>query len=124
MTQPRILLVDDEYSGTEVLSLILREEGFEVTAAGDAQRALALLPQVQPDLLVTDFMMPGMNGADLARAVRAQPAFEHLPVLLMSGAPASLLREHADAYDAFLRKPFGMEQFIEQVRSLLARRTG
>lgn len=124
MTQRRILLVDDEFSGTEVLALILRDEGYEVTAAGDGRRALALLHQARPDLLVTDFMMPGMNGVELARAVRSEPAYAHLPVLLISGAPAPLALRHGRDFDAFLRKPFDMEQFLAQVRALLQAREG
>lgn len=116
-----VLLVDDEVSGTDVLALILAGEGLHVTTAPDARQALARLHESAPDLLVTDFMMPGMNGAELVRAVRAREAFADLPVLLISSAPEVALRSYGVRYDAFLRKPFGLEQFLAAVQALLER---
>lgn len=115
----RILLVDDEVSALEVLALILRGEGMHVTAAPDPRQALQKLEDAAPQLLVVDFMMPGMNGAELARAIRARPEYADLPVLLVSGAPVSALGPYRTAYDVFLRKPFRLEQFLETVRGLL-----
>ena len=92
MTQPRVLLVDDEISGAQVLGMILAEQGYVVTVVGDGRQALARLDEAAPDVLVTDFMMPFMNGADLVRAVREQPAYASLPVLVISGAPEAALR--------------------------------
>lgn len=117
----RILLVDDEVSALEVLALILRGEGMHVTAAPDARQALQKLDDAAPQLVVVDFMMPGMNGAELARAIRARPGHATVPVLLVSGAPESALRPYRDSYDAFLRKPFRLEQFLDAVGGLLRR---
>jgi CheY-like chemotaxis protein len=118
MSAPRVLLVDDELSSAEVLALVLAGEGYEVTVAADARQALERLDEAEPDLLVTDFMMPGMNGADLARAVREQERYRNIPVLMISGAPPSALRAYGRHYDAFLRKPFGLEQLLEVLRTL------
>lgn len=115
----RVLLVDDEMSGAEVLAHILAGEGFDVTTAPDARQALALLREAAPELVVTDFMMPGMNGAELVHAIRALPGYETVPVLMMSGAPESALRHYQPKYQAFLRKPFGLDQFLAVVRRLL-----
>lgn len=109
----RILLVDDELSSAEVLALILAGEGYQVTLAPDARQALARLGEAAPDLLVSDFMMPGMNGADLVKAVRQLAGYESLPVILISGAPEAALRRYQVDYDAFLRKPFGLEEFLQ-----------
>ena len=106
MSGTRVLLVDDEFSSAEVLALVLAGEGYQVTVAPDGRDALARLEEAAPELLVTDFMMPGMNGADLARTVRERPGFGAIPVLLISGAPESALKPYARSYDAFLRKPF------------------
>ena len=119
MSPARILVVDDELSNVEVLALILREEGHHVTVATDGRQALERIEEAAPDLLVTDYMMPGMNGVELARAVRQLPRHGQLPVLLMSGASAAMLRAHAGDYDAFLRKPFDIEALLQAVRSLL-----
>jgi len=112
----RVLLVDDEVSSAEVLGLILAEEGYLVTTAADGKHALARLDEARPDILVTDFMMPVMNGAELVRAVRAVPGYEKLPVLLISGAPEAALRPYKVSYQAFLRKPFGLDEFLFAVR--------
>ena len=121
MNPLRILVVDDELSNAEVLALILHEEGFQVTVAGDGRQALERIEQAVPDLLITDYMMPGMSGVELARAVRQLPRHRNLPVLLMSGAAASTLNAHAQDFDAFLRKPFDIEALLKAVQSLLTR---
>jgi CheY-like chemotaxis protein len=124
VSQRRVLLVDDEISSAQVLALILAEQGFVVTVAGDGRQALARLDEADPELLVTDFMMPFMNGADLVKAVKARPAYERLPVLVISGAPESALRPYKVSYDRYLRKPFGFDDFVDAVRDLLAQRPG
>lgn len=118
MSGPRVLLVDDEYAGAEVLALILAGEGYHVTTVPDGRQALARLDEAAPDLVVTDFMMPGMNGAELVTAIRELPKYEHVPVLMMSGAPEAALRRYETRYQAFLRKPFGLEVFLRTVRRL------
>lgn len=121
MSPRRILVVDDELSNAEVLALVLQEEGFHVTVAGDGRQALQRMEQAAPDLLITDYMMPGMSGVELARAVRLLPQYETLPVLLMSGAAGSALAAQPRDFDAFLRKPFDIEALLKAVRALLAR---
>jgi CheY-like chemotaxis protein len=121
MSAVRVLLVDDELSSAEVLALVLAGEGYEVTLAADARQALARLDEAAPDLLVTDFMMPGMNGADLARAVRERERFRNIPVLMISGAPQSALKAYGKHYEAFLRKPFGLEHLLEALQQLQRR---
>jgi CheY-like chemotaxis protein len=117
----RVLLVDDELSSAEVLGLILAGEDFEVTLAADARQALARLEEAAPDILVVDFMMPGMNGADLVKAIRAIPPYENVPVVLISGAPEAALRRYDVKYEAFLRKPFGLELFLQTMRDVRQR---
>jgi CheY-like chemotaxis protein len=119
VTDKRVLLVDDEMSSAEVLGLVLAQEGFSVTLAGDGRQALARVAEAAPDLLITDFMMPVVNGAELVRALRGMPGYQQLPVLLMSGAPESALRPYEVSYQAFLRKPFGLDEFLDTVRRLV-----
>ncbi|MBC5781402.1 response regulator [Ramlibacter sp. USB13] len=114
----RVLLVDDELSSAEVLALILAGEDYHVTLAADARQALARLEEAAPDILVIDFMMPGMNGADLLKAIREVMPYENVPVVLISGAPEAALRRYDIRYDAFLRKPFGLEQFLRTLKGL------
>lgn len=123
MSKLRILLVDDEVSGTEVLGLILTEGGFKVTMAADGREAMARLDEAAPDLLVTDFMMPVMNGGELVKAIRATVRYHQLPVLLMSGAPEAALQRYGVGHQRFLRKPFALDEFLVAVHALLNRRT-
>jgi CheY-like chemotaxis protein len=118
MNAPRVLLVDDEYASAEVLALILAGDGYHVTTVPDGQQALARLEEAAPDLVIMDFMMPGINGAHLVNAIRDIQRFEHVPVLMISGAPEAALRRYETQYEAFLRKPFGLEQFLRTVRRL------
>ncbi|WP_332814728.1 response regulator [Ramlibacter sp.] len=118
---PSVLLVDDELSTTEVLGLILAGEGYRVTVAADGRQALAQLDEAAPDVLVTDFMMPGMNGAELVKALRAGERFADIPVLLISGAPESALRAYEVRHDAFLRKPFSLDEFLQALQRIRAR---
>jgi CheY-like chemotaxis protein len=118
MTAPRVLLVDDEFAGAEVLALILAGEGYHVTTVADGRQALARLDEAAPELVVTDFMMPGMNGAELVSTIREHPRYEHVPVLMISGAPEAALRRYQAQYQAFLRKPFGLDLFLRTVRRL------
>jgi CheY-like chemotaxis protein len=117
---PRVLLVDDEVSAAEVLALILDGEGIHATVAADGRQALERLEQAAPHVLVSDFMMPGMNGAELVAAVRARAGYEHMPVMFISGAPESALSRLDVRYDAFLRKPFELERFLDALFRLLA----
>ena len=118
MSGLRILLVEDEFSSAEVLALLLADDGHHVTLAPDGRQALARLDEAVPDLLITDFMMPAMNGAELVKAMREMPDYAKLPVLLISGAPEAALRPYKVSYQAFLRKPFSLEEFLKVVDGL------
>ena len=118
MSKLHVLLVEDELSNAEVLALILADEGYQVTLAPDGRQAMARLEEAAPDLVITDFMMPGMDGGELVQRLRAIPRFKKLPVLMMSGAPESALRAYKISYQAFLRKPFELEEFLKVVRDL------
>ena len=124
MPEPRVLLVDDEVSSAQVLGLLLVEDGYHVTVASNGHQALAKVGESAPDLLITDFMMPGMNGAELLAALRAMPAYRDLPVLVISAAPEAALRRYQLGYDVFLRKPFSLDRFLGAVRGLVGPQPG
>lgn len=119
MGSKSILVVDDEFSSTEVLAFVLGEEGFRLTVASNGRQALDRLDEAAPDLIITDYMMPVMNGAELARLVRAKPRYAEVPILMMSGVPEAALAGHRGSYARFLRKPFDMDELLEAVRALL-----
>ena len=116
-----ILVVDDELGSAEVLSLILEEEGYRTFCAVNGRQALIQARDVVPDLVIVDYMMPLMNGADFSRELRADPQFDNTRILLNSGLPETAIRDDFDGYDAFLRKPFKVETLLELIQHFIGR---
>ena len=116
-----ILVVDDELGSAEVLSLILEEEGYRAFCAVNGRLALIQAREIVPDLVIVDYMMPLMNGAEFTRALRAEPQFAHTKVILNSGLPEAAIRDEFDSYDAFLRKPFKVEALLALVKQFVGR---
>jgi CheY-like chemotaxis protein len=117
---PNILLVDDDLNAALPLALALEQNGHRVTVTADASNALPLLWHQRIDCLVTDFEMPGLDGAQLCRMVRALPAFSALPVVMLSGAEEPLERGRCWSY--FLRKPVTIVRFLEVIDACAASR--
>jgi len=103
---PTCLVVEDEAPILRLVTLVLREMGFDALGAPDAESALQTLDSIKPDLIITDVRLPGMNGNELARQLRADPELAATPIILMSafGEPP----DHNG--DAFLAKPFDPDQ--------------
>ena len=117
--QPLILVVDDEVDITEIYSLYLALQGFEVITADNAVQVLAMMATRVPDLIISDCMMPYMDGVEFSIRVKADPRTQHTPVILMSGAPE--LHDLARAsYEVFLRKPVLFDRLMFEIRRLLA----
>lgn len=114
-----ILVVDDELANAEVLSLILEDEGYRVFCASNGRQGLERIAQVVPDLVVLDYMMPVMNGAEMARAMRADPQMRRIPILMNSSLGEEVVRRHFDDYDGFLRKPYNVEVALALIAQLL-----
>jgi len=114
-----ILIVDDEYLIADILSFALEDEGYLTVTAGSGQKALSILDREKPQLIITDYMMPGMNGIELAEAVRAHPTLDQLPMILMSGAQAHLGVARPDLFVEVFDKPFEIQSVLSRVKSLL-----
>lgn len=110
-----ILLVEDEPEVAELVEVALTNAGFDVAVAHDGSDALDHLARSRPDLVVTDVMMPVVDGLELARRIHECPALAEVPVILMSAAWD--LPRHADraSYRAFLRKPFDVGTLLDTV---------
>jgi CheY-like chemotaxis protein len=111
----RILVVDDEPDERFLVGRILRRAGHEVTVAGDGAAALLVVNEWSPDLIVTDMMMPVMDGVELIRRLRADPATAAIPVVAATG-DAHLAR----AADAVLAKPYDWRHLVKIANTLLA----
>ncbi len=117
----KILLVDDEVELTDPLSRLLRREGYEVDVATEGRTGCALAIQGGYDLLILDWMLPGMNGLEICREVRSRP--DNTPVLFLTAKDT--LDDRVDGLDAgaddYLVKPFELRELLARVRALLRR---
>ncbi len=105
-TQPEVLLVDDDEVNLLLTALALRERGFRLIEADSGEKALELLRDHAPDIIVLDAMMPGLDGFATCRALRRMPSMENVPVLMLTGLDddASITRAYqAGATDFFVK---------------------
>ena len=119
-TPSRILIVDDEPSITEFVSYALKKEGFAVDVADNGEDAFALATKAPYDLFILDIMLPGMDGYELCRRLRARTT---APVLFLSARDTELDKVVGLEIggDDYLAKPFGVRELIARVRALLRR---
>jgi two-component system, OmpR family, response regulator len=119
--EARLLVVDDEPNILELLSASLRFAGFEVATATNGADALAVAGSFGPDLLVLDVMMPGMDGFELVRRLRADGT--HTPVLFLTARDATddKVTGLTLGGDDYVTKPFSLEEVIARVRTVLRR---
>lgn len=116
----RVMIVEDEPHIVESLSFLLGREGFAVTSVDDGAAALAALTAEPPDVLVLDVMLPGLDGFEILRRLRAAPALKALPVLMLTAKGQRRDREIAKGAgaDRFMTKPFSNAELVAAVRAL------
>lgn len=117
-----ILVVDDEFGVAEILRSILEDEGHRVITAINGRAALERIAEERPDLVMTDYMMPIMDGPTLLTRVAAMKAMDGVGLVLMSGLPEENIITGGARYDAFLRKPFRIGEVLNVVEQGLAAR--
>jgi two-component system, OmpR family, response regulator MtrA len=116
----RVLVVDDDPALAEMLTIVLRGEGFDTAVVGDGTRALPAVRDLRPDVVLLDLMLPGMNGIDVCRAIRTE-----------SGVPIVMLTAKSDTVDIVLGlesgaddyvvKPFKPKELIARIRARVRR---
>ena len=111
-----ILLVDDEPEILSAWRLILVSEGYDVRCAHNAVEALDTVKLGIPDVIITDWMMPLMDGAEFCRRLKARPDLAQIPILVHSAAPPS--PDKLQASNAYLRKPVNAQLFLRTVARL------
>jgi CheY-like chemotaxis protein len=119
----KILLADDSITIQKVIELTFSDEDFDVITVGNGRLALEKLPEVRPDIVLCDIIMPEKDGYEVCEQIKANPAHSHVPVLLLTGAfePFDQERAARAGYDGSLAKPFEPETLIAKVKDLLAR---
>ncbi len=118
----RILVVDDEAHILHVLSLKLRNAGYEVVTAVDGEDAYELAGQQVPDLVITDFQMPYMTGLELCRALASNDSTAHIPVLILTARGYALEDEDLQLGNikGVLSKPFSPRAVLQLVKETLS----
>ena len=118
--KPTILVVDDDQPILLLMRKILAEFGFDAVTAMSGAEALQAARAHNPGLVLLDKNMPGMSGADVAQALRADPAFARTPILILSGEPMTKSELAAMQADAAVMKPFDVQALVEQIKKWVA----
>ncbi|OPY84067.1 MAG: Alkaline phosphatase synthesis transcriptional regulatory protein PhoP [Syntrophus sp. PtaU1.Bin208] len=120
-----ILVVDDDPNLRLLLAINLEKAGFKTLEASNGVKALQLLQDHKqdpvPDLIVTDAVMPLLDGYGLIREVRSEPAFSRIPLILLTGNDGGQPVENAIRPDSYQKKPFIFSDLLAKVENLLAR---
>jgi len=118
----RVFVIDDDQVVRRLAQAILRRGGHQVVALDNGQAALDALEQSTPDLVITDLMMPRMDGLELVRRIRAEARWAALPIVVLTarGTSADLRRVTEAKADRFLTKPFSSAQLLDVVADLTA----
>ncbi len=116
----RILIVDDEPKVVDVIKSFLEGEGFEVHALFDGSSVVKTVDQLKPDLVILDWMLPGVSGIDVCRELRSASAIPIIMVTARSEEVDRVLGLEMGA-DDYIAKPFGLRELVARIRSVLRR---
>ena len=116
-----ILVAEDERDIRELIALALEFHGYQVTTVADGESALEAIARSQPDLVLLDVRMPRLDGYEVCRRIKGEPTLCHIPVAFISakGQEAEVNAGFEAGGEAYILKPFSMEQLIEQVHDIL-----
>ena len=122
---PSILVVEDDPDIRELLSFTISRAGFDLAAAETAEEALRMLDSGLPELMVIDWMLPGMDGIDLAKSLRSASLTSALPIIMLTarGEEIDKLKSFEAGVDDYVTKPFSPKELTARIKALL-RRTG
>ncbi|MDH5785732.1 MAG: phosphate regulon transcriptional regulator PhoB [Chromatiales bacterium] len=123
MSGKTILLVEDEAAIREMVSLALERAGFTVWQAEDGAQAERLLADVMPDLMLLDWMLPGMSGIELARRLRRDEVTQDIPIIMLTARSEEddTIRGLESGVDDYMTKPFSPRELIARINALLRR---
>jgi two-component system alkaline phosphatase synthesis response regulator PhoP len=122
----KILIVEDEYDVIKLLKYNLEKEGFKVNYTSDGSLVLAEIRRDEPDLVILDLMLPGLDGLEICRQIRRNEKYTSLPLLMLTarGEEADRVVGLEMGADDYVTKPFSMRELVARVRALLRRQDG
>ncbi len=119
----QVLVVEDEPAQREVLVYNLQSEGFEVSMAGTGDEALTLVDEIIPDLILLDWMLPGVSGIEICRQLKMRPATRNVPIIMMSAKTEAMdrVRGLETGADDYVLKPYSVVELMARIRTQLRR---
>jgi CheY-like chemotaxis protein len=123
MSRPRVLLADDDPRVLSVVSRYLDLEGYDMSTVSDGEAAVTTAIRDRPDLIILDIMMPGIDGIEACRRIRANPATSQTPVLMFSALSEEAEIARLAGADGMLPKPYNLPALAEAVKTFFATRT-
>jgi two-component system phosphate regulon response regulator PhoB len=123
LRQPAVLLVEDESAQREVLRYNLEAEGFNVIMAEDGDEALLAVEEQMPDLILLDWMLPGVSGIEVCRRIKARPETRAIPIIMLSARSEELdrVRGLETGADDYVVKPYSVAELMARLRTQLRR---
>jgi len=113
-----ILMIEDNCDHAEAVTRLLELNGFRSECVSSGEHALKRMEEVSPDLILLDFTLPGMSGADVGKALRSASDTADVPIVMGSGMPEWVIRESFADFDGFLAKHFEPEDLLTVVAKL------
>jgi two-component system phosphate regulon response regulator PhoB len=123
MSNCKILVVEDEDAIRAMLIMVLEQAGFKPIAAMDAQEAQTALDDELPDLILLDWMLPGISGVEWARRLKKEPMYRDIPIILLTarGEEEDKVRGLEIGADDYMTKPFSPKELVARIRAVLRR---
>ena len=120
---PKILIIDDDISITDLLKTLVKMAGHTPTTVNDSTRAIEVASSVHPDLITLDLMMPGITGFELCELLHQDPKFASIPIVIVSARDDPESKERAMKAGAkdYITKPFGAEELMQKIKELTSR---
>jgi two-component system response regulator MprA len=122
---PKVLVIDDEENIVEFIRLGLRYEGFQVEAASEGEEGITKAQRIDPELIILDLMMPGIDGIEVCQRLRANPITRDIPILMLTAKDD--VRDRIIGLDAgaddYLTKPFDFDELLARIRAILRRQS-
>lgn len=115
----KILLIDDDPDVITVLQLLLKKKGYEVATASREEEAYNQVKQFEPDLVVLDVLLSGVDGRTICKKLKNSPASKHIPIIMFSAHPGAQKNMEEFGADDFISKPFESSKLLERIEAQL-----
>jgi DNA-binding response OmpR family regulator len=118
---PTILIIEDDRLAARILELSLKQDGYQVVTALDGQRGLELAQTQQPDLVLLDVMMPGMDGFEVCSQLRANPMTANLPIVIITVRSQAADKQTASKFgvSGYITKPFRRAELVATIKAAM-----